>query len=288
MTIWDRMASGAATVARAWSVTRRDGVALGFTDHDRPLAFDGMEFRPEAGLSALALVQGTGLSVDNSEATGVLSSDGIAEADLIAGRYDGAAVRMWLVDWSDVGSRALRFAGTLGEVRRTGGAFSAELRGLSEALNRPTGRLYQTGCGATLGDGACRVDLSAPGMRADVPAGTTDGLTFRLPLASFPARWFERGRLAVLGGAAQGLSGVIKRDRTENGLRVLDLWAPLPILPGPTDLVRVEPGCDKRAATCQAKFANMENFRGFPFIPGEDWLMSVPVRAGLNDGGPLR
>lgn len=288
-TLWDHLATGAGTTARAWSVTRADGVVLGFTDHDAPLAFEGIEFRPESGLSALALVQGTGLAVDNTEATGVLSSEAISEDDLVAGRYDGAAVRMWLVNWRDPSARSLRFAGTLGEVRRTGGSFSAELRGLAEALNRPVGRLYQVNCGAVLGDSRCRVDLSRPGFGAEAPAGDTDGQVFRLLLAdSFPERWFERGHLRVRGGAAEGLSGVIKRDRREGDRRVLELWAPLPVAPAPGDLVRLEPGCDKRAETCHGTFANMANFRGFPFIPGEDWLLSVPVSAGVNDGGSLR
>ena len=30
------------TIARAWAVTRRDGLVLGFTDHDRMLAFGGI------------------------------------------------------------------------------------------------------------------------------------------------------------------------------------------------------------------------------------------------------
>ena len=42
-------------------------------------------------------------------------------------------------------------------------------------------------------------------------------------------------------------------------------------------MVRIIAGCDKTAATCRTKFANFLNFRGFPHIPGEDWLTSYPV-----------
>ena len=51
------------TIARAWAVTRGDGMVLGFTDHDMALRFEGIEFRPDSGLSARAVVQGSGLSV---------------------------------------------------------------------------------------------------------------------------------------------------------------------------------------------------------------------------------
>jgi uncharacterized phage protein (TIGR02218 family) len=52
-------------------------------------------------------------------------------------------------------------------------------------------------------------------------------------------------------------------------------------------MIRLEAGCDKRAETCRLKFDNFLNFRGFPHIPGEDWLSSYPVSAGNNDGGGL-
>ena len=88
-TLAAHLATGTTSVARAWSVERTDGVVLGFTDHDRPLQFDGITFRPDSGLSARALASTTGLSVNNSETVGVLSADAITEADINAGRYDG-------------------------------------------------------------------------------------------------------------------------------------------------------------------------------------------------------
>ncbi|TNC73400.1 DUF2163 domain-containing protein [Rubellimicrobium roseum] len=286
MSLRDHLATGATTVARCWAVTRRDGVTLGFTDHDLPLHFEGIDFRPDSGLTASATVQGTGLSVDNAEAMGTLSSDAITDSDIDAGRYDEAAVRLWHVNWSDPAQRELRFRGTLGEIRREGRAFHAELRGLTEALNRPLGRLYQTTCGAALGDAACRFDLAAIAVAAD--CGATDGQTFRLSGLSLPPGWFRHGRLSVLTGAARGLSGVIRDDRMEGDTRLLALWSPLRAPLAPADRLRLELGCDKRADTCRLKFGNLVNFRGFPFIPGEDWLLSVPVPSGANDGGPLR
>ena len=59
-------------------------MVLGFTDHDRELAFEGIVFRPDSGLSARAVVQGSGLSVDNTEAAGALSDSAITEIDLMA------------------------------------------------------------------------------------------------------------------------------------------------------------------------------------------------------------
>ena len=112
----DHLALGATTVCHAWALERADGVVMGFTDHDGDLAFEGIRFLAGTGLTAGALQQVTGLAVDNAEVAGALSDAGIREADIRAGRFDGAEVRLWLVNWADVGQRMLRFRGSLGEV----------------------------------------------------------------------------------------------------------------------------------------------------------------------------
>lgn len=287
-TLKQHLASGATTLCRAFAVARKDGVVMGFTDHDRDMEFDGIQFRADTGLTAKAIQQGTGLSVDNSEAFGALSSDAITEQDIHAGRYDGAIVRGWLVNWTDVSVRALEFQGTLGEIVRSGGAFSAEMRGISEGLNQAQGRVYHSRCSAVLGDRRCRFDLDRPGYSEERPVEQVDGArVFRFSgLTGFEDRWFEKGRFSVLSGAAAGLVGVVKNDRfLAGGVREVDLWQALGIAPVAGDLVRIEAGCDRRAETCRLKFVNFDNFRGFPHIPGEDWLMSYPSRGRGNSGG---
>jgi uncharacterized phage protein (TIGR02218 family) len=51
----------------------------------------------------------------------------------------------------------------------------------------------------------------------------------------------------------------------------------------------VTAGCDKRFETCRTKFANAVNFRGFPHLPGNDFVVAyaVPGEPG-HDGSPLR
>jgi uncharacterized phage protein (TIGR02218 family) len=283
------LSTGATTLCRAWALTRRDGVVLGFTDHDCDLEFEGIVFGADSGLTAKALQQTTGLSVDNTEAMGVLSSESISDADIAAGRFDGAEVRAWLVNWSAPEQRVLQFRGTVGEIVRKAGAFQAELRGLTESLNQPQGRVYQKPCTAVLGDSKCRFALDRPGFSVEVPAGVVEGgRIFRFAgLDGFADRWFDRGALRVVDGQAAGLRALIKNDIREGASRRVELWEAIGLPVGPGDIVRLEAGCDKRAETCRVKFDNFANFRGFPHVPGEDWLMSYPVTAGKNDGGSL-
>ena len=279
------MSERTTTLARAWAITRADGLVLGFTDHDALLAFEGIRFRPDTGMSASALMQSSGLSVDNSEAAGMLSDDAITEADLIAGRWDSAEVRLWEVDWRNPDSRRLTFRGNLGEVTRQGAAFKAELRGLSEALNRPLGKVFHPRCPALLGDGACRVNLDAPGYRAvAVVRAVEEARVFTLAaLPGFDARWFERGTLLAVDGAAKGLSGAVKRDLAlPGGGRMIELWTALGADVAEGDTVRLTAGCDKRPETCRLKFNNFMNFRGFPHLPSEDWITAPKAVGGAR------
>ena len=282
------LAAGDTRVCQCWAITRADGTVFGFTDHDRPLAFEGIHFAADSGMSAKALAAGTGLAVDNTEAVGLLRADVITEADILAGRYDGAGVTMWRVHWADVAARQVQFRGHLGEITRQSGQFVAELRGLTDRLNQPQGRAYLRSCAAVLGDANCGVDLGDPAFHAEVPLLAFDGPD-RVIVAASPhaAGMFAQGRLIVQSGASAGLSVVIQHDEITPQGRALRLWEAPRGGMAPGDGLRLVAGCDRSAATCAATFANLLNFRGFPDIPGEDWLMSVPRSDGRNDGGSL-
>lgn len=284
----DHLASGVTTVCRAWMVRRRDGVVYGFTDHDQDLSFDGVVFKASSGMTARMLQQTTGLSVDNSEAVGALSDASITEGDLLAGRFDKADVRCWMVNWTEVAARVELFFGSFGEITRAGGQFRAELRGQTEALNQPQGRVYHKACSAVLGDAACGFDLERPDFVTDAVVEDSVGAVLRLSgVTGFSAGWFQRGRLVVQSGDGSGLVGTIKTDKQDGAVRVVELWAGLGVDLSVGDVVRLEAGCDKMGQTCRAKFDNFLNFRGFPHIPGDDWLATYPLSSSSHDGGSL-
>lgn len=284
--LFAHLQSGATTTCRAWAVTRRDGVAYGFTDHDCDLEFDGLRFSASSGMTASALQQSTGLSVDNSETMGALSDAAVSEADILAGRFDGAEIRCWQVNWVDPAARVELFRGSFGEILRADGVFRAELRGLSEALNKVQGRVFHARCSAVLGDGHCRFDTATPGYRIESAiVGVAGRGEFLLGVdGSYDAGWFEGGRVTVLDGAAAGLIASVRSDLIDGTRRRIILWEELPAAISVGDLLRVEAGCDRRGASCRDKFGNFLNFRGFPHIPGEDWLTAYPKDGQAHDG----
>ncbi len=283
----DHLAQGITTLCRAWLVTRRDAVRFGFTDHDRDLAFEGQSFRASTGMTARALQQTTGLSVDNTEAIGALSAAALRDEDIAAGRFDGAEVRSWLVNWADPTQRIEQFRGSFGEVTRGAGAFRVELRGLSDVLNQTQGRAFQRGCSAVLGDSACGFDLAQTGYTVTGQIAEFDPLgrisiTTDAPQAS---GWFTSGRLKMADGRAEGLVGMVKTDDPSPSGRLLALWHDFAVPPAIGDQVTLTAGCDKSTDVCRTKFSNFINFRGFPHIPGEDWLTSYPTATQVNNGG---
>jgi len=282
-----KLDSGVTTLAQAWRLTRRDGVVLGFTDHDRDLVIDGVTYRAGTGFGASEASQRFDLSVDGGEIAGALDDDALSDADLAAGRFDAAEVETWLVDWSDVALKLLVARGKLGEVRREGPAFTAELRGLAGLLSQESGRLYTAKCGADLGDARCRVDLTSPAYRGSGAVQGIEGTSMFTAsgLGGFADNWFGAGRLSWNSGANAGLSIEIKLHRKLDGEVSLTLWQAMPEPLSIGDGFTVTAGCDKAFATCRERFGNADNFRGFPHIPGNDFILSYPTSGTVSDSG---
>lgn len=261
------LASGATTVCRCWRLVRADGTVMGFTDHDRDVAFEGLTFAAMTGLASSGDVTKAGLSVGGLDVLGALSSAGLDAAELASGLYDFAKVTLWLVNWADPSERVVLREGTLGEVTRDDGAFRAEVRGPMQALETVRGRLVTRACDADLGDARCAVDLA--GL---TEAATVTGVDAERVLVSGPERaagWFSGGHVVVTSGALAGARRGIARHGVEGGAAVLALRSALVGL-AVGDGLDVAPGCDKSFGTCQEKFANAANFQGFPHLPGND------------------
>jgi uncharacterized phage protein (TIGR02218 family) len=279
-----KLDSGVTTLCRCWIVTRRDGVVQGFTDHDRDVAVGAVTCRAGTGFAGAEATDQLGLAVGGSEIAGALADDQLTEADLAAGRYDAATVELYIVDWSDPSLRVLMSRGTLGEVRREGAAFTAEVRSLAHRLAEESGRLYTATCAADLGDARCTVDLDDPDFRGSgtVSELAGDTLLHVSGLDGFDDGWFTAGRMTFTSGANDGLAVEVKVHRLAEDGVTLELWhaMPEPIAVGVT--FDVTAGCDKRFDTCRDRFDNAVNFRGFPHIPGNDFVIGYPT-----PGSPL-
>lgn len=283
------IASGATTLATCWRLTRTDGLVLGFTDHDQALSFDGTDFFPTGGFDAGEETRRSGPVVSTSEIVGLLVSDAITEDDILLGRYDGATVETFRVNWRDVSVRDRARVSTIGEITREDGKFRAELRSQQQALNRPQGRLYQSLCDATLGDSRCTVDLENPAYRASATVASIRD-RYRLAIAGlggFAAGWFGFGTAKWTLGRRSGLTDPVLSHARIGGVDIFSFAAPVGDWVAEGDALTATAGCDRRFATCGSKFANTANFRGFPHIPGNDFVLTYPKAGSALNGTAL-
>lgn len=281
------IAQGVTTLCWCWKITRNDGLVQGFSDHDLDVVFAGLTYKAASGFSASQIQSGLGLAVDNLEASGALSSDDLNEDDLAAGLYDGAAIEIWRVNWSNAAQGVLMRKGTLGEVKRGKAAFQAEVRGLAQQLNSPIGRAFCFDCDADLGDGRCGINLATGALTGTgTISAVTDGRRFTASgLGAFASGWFSGGKLTWLTGANAGRAMEVKRHALSPTTASVELWQQMSKALTVGDTFSIMAGCDKQFSTCKAKFANAANFRGFPYMPGNDAALGYPTSDQALDGG---
>jgi len=260
-------------VTTFWRVARRDGVTLGFTGHDRDLWLGGVLHRAAPGMLPSAVRRTADLAPDSVDVDGALSHDAISAADLAAGRFDGAAVMLGVVDWES-GESAVLYRGEIGALSHEGAGFSAELVSAKAQLEiDPVPRTSPTCRAAFCGPGCT---LSPPRFTHDLRLAAVDfAANAVVPQGGPGAAAFVDGTLRWLGGSAAGQSTPVAA--LSNGALVLEDELPADAAAGM--LVRLREGCDHTIATCAARFANAANFQGEPHLPGNDILARYPVRS---------
>jgi uncharacterized phage protein (TIGR02218 family) len=265
----DRLTAEVTSLAICWRIVRRDGVGLGFTTHDQPLIIGGLRYDSAPGMAPSAVVASDDLEVDTMDVLGALTADAITAADLQNGRYDGAEVRLFIVDWRDPASgQHLLARGQLGTIETGIGAdsgFSATMRGPTAVFARARIEAYSPECRAELGDWRCRVSMRGRVRRSQVAAVAGDRVWIA-GLDATDAASYAAGWLRISSGPLAGLERRVMVAEAD----ALRLDEPIDIANGAR--VELREGCDKQFATCAGRFANAANFRGEPHVPGNDVL----------------
>jgi uncharacterized phage protein (TIGR02218 family) len=255
------------TLAFLWRVERADGIAIGFTSHDRDLTRDGFVYRAAPGMVPSAIRLSDGFEADDVDLDGALTSEAFTEGDLRAGRWDGARLVLSAVDWGDAAAEAVMLVrGTFGSVALKDGSFSVGLRGVAAAFDRAVSEETSPSCRASLGDRRCRVDLAARRRRARVVSISGAAVTLDAVPAADGAHDF--GSLRWIDGPR---AGIVERVLASTGATLTLAETPPASLALPVAVELME-GCDRQLATCRDRFANVVNFQGEPHLPGNDLL----------------
>ncbi|GAB4471849.1 MAG: hypothetical protein OHK0018_01610 [Erythrobacter tepidarius] len=253
------------TVATFWRIYRRDGVMLAFTSHDRDLAFGGITHRAAPGMVPAAIRLSADIAHDSAEAEGAISHASIRETDLAAGLFDAAGIEIGAVDWQTCEHHVL-YTGEIGRIEDDQSQFSAELRSSKQLLEQDlVPRTSPT----------CRAEFCGPGCGLSATRFTTihalAGIDWDRNRVRFegvsPASYVD-GRMRFLAGPQTG----IRFDIIDADGDWLLLDRPLARGTAPGTRAELTEGCDHTIATCAARFDNAINFRGEPFLPGNDLL----------------
>lgn len=258
------------TAATFWRVARRDGVTLGFTTHDRDLWFDGIGHRSTPGMIPSAIRRSADFEPDSAEVQGALSHNAISAADLATGRFDGAGVLIGVVDWETLESAVL-YRGSIGTVAEEAGSFTAALQSRKAELQRDPVPRTSPSCRAAFCGPGCGLSPARYTHEAVLVSFDPDRNAALFDCTVSPAN-FVGGSLRWLdgpcAGMAMGVSGLSGRAL------VLDLPVDLSPPSGARALIRE--GCDRTIGTCADRFRNAINFRGEPYLPGNDLVTRYP------------
>ncbi|TVR80061.1 MAG: DUF2163 domain-containing protein [Rhodospirillales bacterium] len=135
---------------------------------------------------------------------------------------------------------------------------------------------YDTIVGQQTTDGSAVFEAMEAWSRAGVVISVVDRAIFTAAIDEPRAvdGWFAGGVLTWESGTNAGRSIEVKSWAQATGQ--IELFLPMGYAIEIGDLFRIHPGCDKRLDTCIDRFANVLNFRGEPYVPGQDAMMSYP------------
>ncbi|HEY3781457.1 MAG TPA: DUF2163 domain-containing protein [Fimbriimonadaceae bacterium] len=131
-------------------ISRTDGTKFGLTNHNAPFSFGGNTYQPVDGVDVPELNQKAGTSVDELEIKSILNDSlgRITRADLLAGRYDGADVWLYEVDYETPTDNMILGRFRPGLVKMGDSGYGLELRGIEFLLKNQIGRTIEYNCDA--------------------------------------------------------------------------------------------------------------------------------------------
>jgi uncharacterized phage protein (TIGR02218 family) len=156
----------------------------------------------------------------------------------------------------------LLFKGRLGvidEIGRTSAKLTVNSDLVLLDIDMPR-NVYQPTCLHTLYDSGCTLVKNAFGTNGTVGSSSTASVINW----SGASTNFQQGSITFTSGVNAGVTATVGSAVAGTSITLL---YPLESAPATGDGFTIYYGCDHTPGTCQAKFNNLANFRGFPFVP---------------------
>lgn len=252
-----------------YTITLSTGVVWRFTDAGSDIVYNGHTYTKypikRTGAKFVA-----GLEVDTLSVTILHNKDtvvgGISLAHFASnGGFDGAMIevsKIFLTTYSATTNRAVVwFVGEVGQVNPTRSTIEIELLSGLRKLTSPFPReIFQPSCVHSLYDQWCKVVKASFTSSGIVQIGNLYGGVSNLTNAD---GYFDLGVVEITSGANLGEKRGVKRW-AGGGFVTMN---PFTYSMSNGDTFTIYPGCDKTKSTCDTKYSNTVNYRGYPFIP---------------------
>lgn len=253
-----------------------------WTEHGRPLVlFDGQEYSPATGGDSTAGEDSGGLEPGNKEFRGFTTPndlEGLTGDDLRAGVLNGAVLDEYKVDYRTpwlAPIQVLRFF--VKSATFDGTLWQLECEGMNYELSDRVGGYWGPSCPVELFSKECGADILTFTDVSTIDNVINDKFQFEVtaPLQTQVNGWASDGRIYYNAGANQGGAYNIKDwiypGPSGAGFAEVRLHQQTPRSTSPGDTLTIYPGCSHWITDCSDKFGNIENYQGFPYIPGGDF-----------------
>ncbi len=282
------LATNRAIMAHLYQFTSQAGALDYFTDFDIDINYNNVTWKSGAlRFEGLQRKLSVGVNVDEQNVKiWAAPTDTMFGSAFLEGAHqgllDGAVVVRYRVIWrflsgnvaADIQQPPIAawplFTGYVAAIEK-GGTSHLEVK-IQSALNRLNVNMprnyYQPGCLWTLFDAGCTLSKAAFAVNGVLGATPTAQIMpieggIAIPTGADGIAQYAQGRLLFTSGVNAGLLTLIGNNDANN----LYTAYRLDNVPAPGDTVTYYPGCSKSFATCDLKFANKANYRGFDKVP---------------------
>jgi len=270
--------------ADLYTITLQNGAVMYYTSAQQPVTYGGHTFAAAYLDSAPGFARGStkcaiGLEVDDLEVDILFDQSTIIQgttpsAFVAAGGLDNAVIQLdkaLAPDWSNpvLNGVVNLFTGFVGEAQIEPGKINLTVHNRLKILNTSFPRNYfLPGDNNALFSAASGLSAATYAVNGTVSAtGTATSFHSNCTQAD---GWFALGYVVWKTGANAGLTSLVKTYANASG--AFTIVYPLPTVPVSGDTFTAYPGYDRTQATCQTKFNNLANFRGFPYVPTPETL----------------
>src|SRR4249920_449637 len=155
--------SGATSLCNLINITDAIGGTLALTDHIQDLTVSSVTYLARPGMRVSLMKTSGNMEIDNYEIEGYFVTGVVTMADLLKGRFTGARVRRYIVNYDNLSAGVLQIGdGNVSRVEVADNAFKVQVLGKMWRLSQPVGRTVAKRCDVeTLGDARCQFNVAS-------------------------------------------------------------------------------------------------------------------------------